>query len=175
MKTSLPVTLSNRRVFLVQASAASLVAILLGDGAVKAEEQPPGLTPAATTQPMVHSESYEAALKAILAGAEPSAGGLALELPELAENGNVVPYKLVADSPMTDEDYIKKLHLLSTANPQPLVASFELIPATGKATVAGRMRLAKTQDVVGIAEKSDGSFMIATAKVEVTIGGCGIE
>jgi sulfur-oxidizing protein SoxY len=37
------------------------------------------------------------------------------------------------------------------------------------------MRLARTQDVVAIAEKSDGSFLIATRKVEVTIGGCGNE
>jgi sulfur-oxidizing protein SoxY len=76
---------------------------------------------------------------------------------------------------MIDTDYVRTLHLLSTSNPQALVASFHLIPASGKAAVAGRMRLARTQDVVAIAERNDDVFLIATRKVEVTIGGCGNE
>jgi sulfur-oxidizing protein SoxY len=35
------------------------------------------------------------------------------------------------------------------------------------------MRLARTQDIVGVAELSDGKFMIAKRTVKVTIGGCG--
>jgi sulfur-oxidizing protein SoxY len=35
------------------------------------------------------------------------------------------------------------------------------------------MRLAKTQEVVGVAELSDGSFHISRRVVKVTIGGCG--
>ena len=35
------------------------------------------------------------------------------------------------------------------------------------------MRLAKTQDVVSIAELSDGRFLIGKRNVKVTIGGCG--
>lgn len=100
---------------------------------------------------------------------------LTLEMPELAENGNVVPYSLAVTNPMTDNDYVHTLHLLSTANPQAVVAKFQLVPATGKASVSGRMRLAKTQDVVAIAEISTGQLVVAVRKVEVTIGGCGTE
>ena len=36
------------------------------------------------------------------------------------------------------------------------------------------MRLAKTQDVVAVAELSDGTFLIGTRTVDVKIGGCGM-
>ena len=39
--------------------------------------------------------------------------------------------------------------------------------------VASRMRLARTQDVIGIAELSDGQFLMSKRNVKVTIGGCG--
>ncbi len=125
---------------------------------------------------LAHSRQFEEALQAILNDAEPAVGEpLTLTLPELAENGNVVPYTIAVDSPMTDNDYVRTLHLLSTSNPQAVVATFHLIPATGKAMVSGRMRLAKTQDVVAIAEVSTGSLLVSVRKIEVTIGGCGNE
>lgn len=93
----------------------------------------------------------------------------------MAENGNVVPYKITAESPMTDTDYVRTLYLLSTANPQALVATFHLVPANGLAAVAGRMRLAKSQEVVALAELSDDTFLLTSRKIEVTIGGCGNE
>ncbi len=115
-------------------------------------------------------------MQEVLADAEPVLDGpLTIELPELAENGNVVPYTLAVESPMTDADYVRTLHLLSSANPQAAVAKFHLIPATGKASVSGRMRLAKTQDVVAVAELFTGQLLVAVRKVEVTIGGCGNE
>lgn len=173
------ITVLDRRRFIAGAGAGAAVAALLAWSGHVAADGPPAPAEAPPDQaapgPGSYSESYQQALERVLGSATPATEGFSIELPELAENGNVVPYKLVAESPMTDTDYIKRLHLLSTANPEAMVASFELIPATGKATVAGRMRLARTQDVIGIAEKSDGTFLIAKATVEVTIGGCGIE
>lgn len=177
----------SRRNLVVGGTAAAALAALLGTGrrSAWADEAAPAPAPtdpasAAPVAPpsadLVHSAQFEKALKAILKEATPTIGEpLTLELPELAENGNVVPYKIAVESPMIDTDYVRTLHLLSTSNPQALVASFHLIPASGKAAVAGRMRLARTQDVVAIAERSDDVFLIATRKVEVTIGGCGNE
>ena len=65
------------------------------------------------------------------------------------------------------------IHVIATANPQPGVATFRFSPLSGKATVASRMRLARTQDVIGIAELSDGRFLMSKRNVKVTIGGCG--
>jgi sulfur-oxidizing protein SoxY len=53
------------------------------------------------------------------------------------------------------------------------VVSFHLTPASGKAEVSTRMRLAKTQNVVAVAVMSDGSVHRVSRKVKVTIGGCG--
>ena len=45
--------------------------------------------------------------------------------------------------------------------------------ASGKASAASRMRLARTQEVIGLAELSDGKFLLGRRTVKVTIGGCG--
>ncbi len=46
-------------------------------------------------------------------------------------------------------------------------------PASGVAQASTRIRLAKTQNIVALAEMSDGSFRRETVEVKVTIGGCG--
>lgn len=120
------------------------------------------------------SPAFELAYRTLLGESEPlSDGSVKLELPDIPENGNTVPFKIEVVSPMTAEDSIKTLYLLSTGNPQPKVAAFHFTAHSGKASVAGRMRLARSQDVVALAERSDGKFLVAMRQVEVTIGGCG--
>jgi sulfur-oxidizing protein SoxY len=85
-----------------------------------------------------------------------------------------VPLALAVASPMTAESHVKAIHLLSTANPRAAVATFRFTLLSGKARVTSRMRLAKTQDVVAIAELSDGTFLMGTRRVDVKVGGCGI-
>lgn len=118
-------------------------------------------------------DGWEAALKKIVGDQTPVEGKLMLKLPEIAENGNTVPFSISVDSPMTDGDYVKAIHVISTGNPQPMVASFHFTPQSGKAEVSSRMRLAKTQDILSVAELSDGKFAIARKEVKVTVGGCG--
>jgi sulfur-oxidizing protein SoxY len=74
---------------------------------------------------------------------------------------------------MFETDNVRTMHIIATANPQPGVATFHFSPLSGKATVAGRMRLARTQDVLVIAELGDGRFLMSKRNVKVTIGGCG--
>jgi sulfur-oxidizing protein SoxY len=118
-------------------------------------------------------QAWELAVRKIVGEAKPSEGKFALELPEIAENGNTVPFTVSVESPMTEKDHVKAIHVIATANPQPGVATFRLTPLSGKAAVSSRMRLARTQDVIGIAELSDGRFLMAKRPVKVTIGGCG--
>jgi len=100
-------------------------------------------------------------------------GKVSLKLPQIAENGNTVPVTVMVDSPMTADNYVKKIHLVSEGNPTPYVVSFNLTPQSGKAEVSARMRMAKTQNVVAVAEMSDGSFFATKKQIKVTIGGCG--
>ena len=118
-------------------------------------------------------DGWEAALKKIIGEATPVNDKIKLEMPEIAENGNTVPFSVSVDSPMTTEDYVKSVHVISTGNPQPVIATFHFTPESGKAAVASRMRLAKTQDIISVAELSDGKFAMTKKTVKVTIGGCG--
>jgi sulfur-oxidizing protein SoxY len=54
-----------------------------------------------------------------------------------------------------------------------LLAVFRLSPASGRAEVSARIRLAESQIVVAMAEMSDGSWYIGRAPAKVAIGGCG--
>ena len=118
-------------------------------------------------------EGWEQAVRKVLGDAKPIEGKVLIDLPEIAENGNTVPFTVSVDSPMSETDYVKAVHIIATANPQPGVATFRFSPLSGKANVASRMRLAKTQDVIAIAELGDGRFLMSKRNVKVTIGGCG--
>jgi sulfur-oxidizing protein SoxY len=147
----------SRREFVIGATAA-IAAGTLASGTVQAQDQ---------------AQAWEQAVRKILGETKPSDGKMTIDMPEIAENGNTVPFTISVDSPMTEKDHVKAIHIIATANPQPGVATFRLSPLSGKAAVASRMRLARTQDVIGIAELSDGRFLMAKRAVKVTIGGCG--
>jgi sulfur-oxidizing protein SoxY len=117
--------------------------------------------------------AWQQTLKSLVGDAKPLEGKVTLELPEIAENGNTVPLTVSVESPMTANDYVKAIHIIATENPQPGVATFRFSPLSGKASAASRMRLARTQEVIGLAELSDGKFLIGRRTVKVTIGGCG--
>lgn len=100
-------------------------------------------------------------------------GKIKLDVPEIAENGLVVPINVEVESPMTDSDYVKAVHVFADGNPLPSVVSYKFTPACGKASASTRMRLAQTQNIVCIAEMSNGNLHMAKANIKVTIGGCG--
>ncbi len=127
----------------------------------------------ASAQDKAVTAEFDAALKKILGEAKPIEGKLTLDVPEIAENGNTVPYSMSIESPMTEKDHVKTLTILSTGNPQPGIASFNFTHDAGKAFASSRMRLARTQDLVAVAELSDGKVLIAKRTIKVTIGGCG--
>ena len=120
------------------------------------------------------SAEFKAAFDALVGKATTQSSGLTFDLPESVENGDYVPVALAVDSPMTAENYVKAVHILSTANPRAAVATFRFTLLSGKAQVTSRMRLAKTQDVIAVAELSDGRILVTRRKVSVKVGGCGI-
>lgn len=158
MRQGLDIKIVGRRTFLLGAGASLAVATFLAN------------LPALAQEPV---RSLDEALKKVLGDAKPAESGITLEVPEIAENGNTVPFALAVESPMTPESYVKALHIFASGNPQVGVASYFFTPASGKAAVSSRMRLARTQDVVAVAELSDGKFLLGKRGVKVTIGGCG--
>lgn len=108
-----------------------------------------------------------------LAKGEPKTGKVSITAPSIAENGNAVPLTVAVESPMTDADHVKAIHIVADGNPNPGVASFKFTPMAGKAEIQIRVRMSTTQNVIAVAELKDGSLWSAAKEVKVTIGGCG--
>ena len=129
--------------------------------------------PAAFAVPaQAQTEDYAAAERAILAGRAPVTDGITLDIPRLSENGNSVDLAVKVASPMTAEDHVTALHILSEKNPVPRVATFSLSPRNGRAEVATRIRLATTQTILVLAETSRGAVHRAEREVIVILGAC---
>ncbi|WP_291864416.1 thiosulfate oxidation carrier protein SoxY [Bradyrhizobium sp.] len=89
-----------------------------------------------------------------------------LDAPEIAENGAVVP--ISASSTL---DGVTSLAFLVAENPNALVASYR-IPAGTMPSVANRIKMAKTSNVIVVVE-AGGKLFSASKEVKVTVGGCG--
>ncbi len=118
-------------------------------------------------------EDLAAAIKREFGGRRIQPGRVKIEIPQIAENGNVVPVVIEVESPMTADDYVKRIHLFSEHNPLPDMVEFEFGPHNGKARVSTRVRLAKSQTVLAVATLNDDTLWSAQAIVEVTVSGCG--
>lgn len=117
-------------------------------------------------------ESIVPVVKEVTRGMPVNPGKVRLEVPRVADNGNLVPLAVMVDSPMTQDDHVRSIVLVAEKNPRPIVARFFLRPRAGRASVVTRIRLAGTQRVVALAEMSDGSFWSDVAEVMVTLAAC---
>jgi len=98
-------------------------------------------------------------------GAEPS-DKISLDAPEIAENGAVVPIAVATTLPG-----VTGIAILVLENPFTLAAAYK-IPEGTEASVASRLKMAKTSKVVAVVE-AGGKLYTATKEVKVTVGGCG--
>lgn len=121
---------------------------------------------ALTVLPFRVNAAGEDAIAEFTGGADVAEGGVDLDAPEIAENGNTVPIGVSAEGATA-------IMLLAMGNPTPGVATFNFGELSGSTMASTRIRLAGTQDVVAIAKMADGSFAKASKNVKVTIGGCG--
>ena len=135
----------------------------------------PAMSFAADAKPVSpNALDIKSAIDAITGGKAPKASkAVKLKVPEIAENGAVVPVTVEVESPMTEADYVKAIHIFATKNANTRCIDVHLTPANGKAMFATRIKLGGTQDVATVVELSDGSFITASQSVKVTIGGCG--
>ena len=114
----------------------------------------------------------DSALQKVTGGATLRPGKVKLDIPPLIDNGNAVPLSVTVDNPMTPQNYVRAIHVLTEKNPQPNVVSVHLGPRAGRASVTTRVRLADTQTVTAIAQLSDGTFWVDRVPVVVTLSAC---
>jgi sulfur-oxidizing protein SoxY len=97
---------------------------------------------------------------------------LHLIMPAVFPTGYTVPMELKVDSPMTEDDHVKRISVFAPENPLIDVASFNFVPRRSVARVSTRIRLAKPQFVVAVAEMGDGTLLMAKTYVDVATNGC---
>ncbi len=117
-------------------------------------------------------DTMAAAIKEVVGERAVREGKVKLDIPPLVENGNTVPLLVSVESPMSEADFVKAIHVFNEKNPQPHVFSATLRPQNGKAAISTRIKLADAQKVVAIAETSKGELWSASADVIVTIAAC---
>jgi sulfur-oxidizing protein SoxY len=113
-----------------------------------------------------------AAIKQFAAGAPVTEGRVEFDIAPLVENGNTVPITVRVQSAMSEAEHVKAIAIFNESNPQRDVANFYLGPRAGRATVATRIRLATSQQLVAVAKMSDGSCWSKTVDVLVTLAAC---
>ena len=89
-----------------------------------------------------------------------------LKLPQIAENGAVVPVEI-----STTLGDVELIGIVVKNNPRPMAATFE-IPVGTLPKIATRIKMGQTSEVMAVVKTSHGIYS-ATKEVKVTIGGCG--
>jgi sulfur-oxidizing protein SoxY len=106
------------------------------------------------------------AIKGIGAAGLAESGELILKVPEIAENGAVVPVDIISNIPDTTE-----ISIIIEKNPFPLSSHFKFANgAQGEVSV--RLKFAQTSMVKVVAKAGD-KFYTVQKEVKVTVGGCG--
>jgi sulfur-oxidizing protein SoxY len=106
------------------------------------------------------------AIKALYGRSADASDQIKLDAPEIAENGGVVPIAV-----MTTLPGVTSISFLVSENPNALAASY-VIPEGTVPSVANRLKMAKTSNLIAIVE-ANGKLYSATKEVKVTVGGCG--
>src|ERR1700726_5237838 len=127
-------------------------ALLLGAGMT--------LTLVAADDGMATPAEADAEIAKFTGGKAAESGKIAIDLPEIAENGNTVPLAIKVDSPMMADDYVSEIRVIGDGNPNPGIVNFHLTPAAGRAEVATRIRLNSTENVIVLAKTSPGKLYI---------------
>jgi sulfur-oxidizing protein SoxY len=111
-------------------------------------------------------KNSEDAIKSLYGKTAEASDKVKLDAPEIAENGAVVPISVSTTLPE-----VTSISFLVSENPNALAASYK-IPAGTMPSVANRLKMAKTSNVIAIVE-AGGKLYSATKEVKVTVGGCG--
>ena len=89
-----------------------------------------------------------------------------LKVPDIAENGAVVPVSV--ETPMAG---VNSISIIVVENPNPLSARFQVNPGVA-ANISTRIKMGESSDVIAAVETAEGVF-VTRKNVKVTIGGCG--
>lgn len=102
----------------------------------------------------------------LFGGAPVDSDRIQMKIPDIAENGAVVPVTVT-----TDLENVESISVVVENNPTPLAASFTMSPRMVP-KVSVRIKMGESSIVRAIV-KADGNLYSTSKEVKVTIGGCG--
>jgi sulfur-oxidizing protein SoxY len=151
-----------RRLLLKGASATGVAAAALAAGLLK----PRRALAAEWDKNAFRAKTARDALKQIGADDAVASKDVTIQVPEIAENGAVVPVEITSHVPGT-----KSIAIVIDKNPFPLSAKFDFEEGA-LPYVKVNVKMGQTSEVRALAE-ANGKYYVATRSVKVTIGGCG--
>jgi sulfur-oxidizing protein SoxY len=141
--------------------SATVAALLAGAGVLPAREQ------AAWEKAAFEGKSIDEVIKGLGIAKPVESKDIALTAPDIAENGAVVP--IAASTALPG---VKRIAFLVDKNPTTLAGVFDFTEAV-ETSVATRIKMAQTSNVLAVAILGDGKVLFAQKEVKVTLGGCG--
>lgn len=132
------------------------------------------VTPLAATEAagLEIPEHIRPLLEEAFGGADLRPGRISIDLPIIAETGLSVPITLSVASPMTEGNHVQRIMAFVPGNPEYVCADYLISPATGRAEVSSRIRIARTQSIIAAALMSDGTRWGSAFEITVTRGAC---
>ena len=112
------------------------------------------------------AKGIDAVIKELFGADAVESDKISLKVPEIAENGAVVPVTI-----KTDLDNVTSISILVDENPTPLSATFDLTPSV-EADISARIKMGQSSNVRAVVKAGDKVYF-TTKEVKVTIGGCG--
>lgn len=143
-------------------STGGLVGALLAAGMI----EPRQADAAEWNKAAFEAKDLEQIVRALGGEAPAQSNAIDLVVPEIAENGAVVPVGVISRLPDTEA-----IAIVVEKNPNPLAAMFAL-PSGTVADLQTRVKMAETCKVFALV-KAGGRYAYLAKEVKVTLGGCG--
>lgn len=151
-----------RRTFLKNAGIAGSVVVAIAAGLLKTGEA----FAAAWNANAFGAKKLDEAMSASGYSGATESKDIDIKVPEIAENGAVVPVEASSKIPGTTS-----LAIFADKNPTPLIATFDFMAGT-EPYIVTRIKMGQTS-MVRVVVTAGGKKYMASKEVKVTIGGCG--
>ena len=154
----------KRRIFLKSSMAAGAIAVAAGAGLLA----PTRVLAAAWPEAAFTAKSEADALNAFFGSADAQdSGDVTLKAPLQAENGAVVPIKV-----MTSLADVEAIAVVVAKNPSPFITSLQMAAGSAGGMFSARIKMGQTSPV-NCYVRAGGKVYKASQEVKVTVGGCG--
>jgi len=169
-----PIHIQRRKMLL--SAGASALALEWGPVLAQTSESVPPNDPLSTTPQdaalIVNRRKAEQIVANVLRGRSLREGLIEATVPDIAEDGSMVPVSFLVNCSMKNDDYPKTVHVIGMVNPTPEVARYHFTPACGEAAVVFRCRMHASSYLSFIANMADGTVGMTQRFVSVTASGC---